>query len=167
MKWYTIKADISAVWDDESQYMTVSVAEVLITNLSIKKIYLLGSYLAVFESLSYLTGVTTAELCAHRLTHWPLGDLYVILKIQSSILFYWLVSSDLLMTMPSNETHGFLLTIAQHWSRLWLDAIRQQAITWANVDPVPCHHMAFTRSQWVKYERDIPELTDVLKIVKN
>ena len=32
--------------------------------------------------------------------------------------------------------------ITQHWCRLWLGAIRQQAITWANVDPDLCHHMA-------------------------
>ena len=34
---------------------------------------------------------------AEILTHWPLGDLDVILKIQFSILFYWLVSSDALL----------------------------------------------------------------------
>ena len=32
--------------------------------------------------------------------------------------------------------------ISQHWFRLWLGAVRQQAITWANVDLVPCRHMA-------------------------
>ena len=32
--------------------------------------------------------------------------------------------------------------ISQHWFRLWLGAVRQQAITWANVDPVLCHRMA-------------------------
>ena len=30
----------------------------------------------------------------------------------------------------------------QWWLRWWLGAIRQQAITWANVDPDLCHHMA-------------------------
>ena len=45
-----------------------------------------------------------------RLTHWPLGDLDAILKLQSSILFYWLVSSHHLMIdnalrwMPRNFT---------------------------------------------------------------
>ena len=42
-----------------------------------------------------------------ELTHWPLGDLDVILKIQFSILFYWLVSWDLCMIMPSDECHNF------------------------------------------------------------
>ena len=39
----------------------------------------------------------------HWLTHWPLGDLKVILKMEFSILFYWLESSDLLMIMASNK----------------------------------------------------------------
>ena len=49
------------------------------------------------------------------LTHWPMG--YSILKALSSILFYWLVSSDLFMIMPSDECHGTYLKISQHWSR--------------------------------------------------
>ena len=32
--------------------------------------------------------------------------------------------------------------ISQHWFRLWLGAVRQQAITWANVDSDHCRHMA-------------------------
>ena len=40
------------------------------------------------------------------LTHWPLGNLDAILKLQFSILFYWLVSSHRLMIMPSDECHG-------------------------------------------------------------
>ena len=32
--------------------------------------------------------------------------------------------------------------IGQHWFRSWLPAIRQQAITWAKVDPDLCHQMA-------------------------
>ena len=34
-----------------------------------------------------------------------------------------------------------LLMVSQHWFRLWLGALRQQAITWANVDPDLCRHM--------------------------
>ena len=55
--------------------------------------------------------------------------------------------------------------ISQHWFRLWLGAVRQQAITWANVDPVLWRHMAslgpdelssddtvqFTRPQWLNH----------------
>ena len=29
----------------------------------------------------------------------------------------------------------------QHWFRLWLGAVREQVITWANVYPDLCHHM--------------------------
>ena len=32
--------------------------------------------------------------------------------------------------------------ISQHWFRRWLGAVRQQAITWANVDPDLCCHLA-------------------------
>ena len=31
--------------------------------------------------------------------------------------------------------------ISQHWFRWWLGAVRQQAITWTNVDPDLCRHM--------------------------
>ena len=32
--------------------------------------------------------------------------------------------------------------IRQHWFRSWFGAVKQQVITWANVDPVFCCHMA-------------------------
>ena len=31
--------------------------------------------------------------------------------------------------------------ISQYWFRKWLGAVRQQTITWANVDLIPCRHM--------------------------
>ena len=46
------------------------------------------------------------------------------------------------MTIPCGEWHGTSSMISQHWFRWWLGAVRQQAITWANVDLAPCHHMA-------------------------
>ena len=46
------------------------------------------------------------------------------------------------VNLPSDECHSTLLIISQHWFRLWLDAIRQQSTTWANVDPDLCRHMA-------------------------
>ena len=48
-----------------------------------------------------------------------LGYFNVILKMQFSSLFYWLVSSDLLI-MPSDECYGILLMISQHWFQQWL-----------------------------------------------
>ena len=50
-------------------------------------------------------------------THWPLGDLDAILKLQYSILFYWLVSSHCLMMMPWDECQGTSPMISQHWFR--------------------------------------------------
>ena len=32
--------------------------------------------------------------------------------------------------------------ISEHWFRQWLDGVRQQAITWRNVNSDICHHMA-------------------------
>ena len=32
--------------------------------------------------------------------------------------------------------------VSQHWFRYWLGGVSQQAIAWANVDQVPCRHMA-------------------------
>ena len=53
--------------------------------------------------------------CIVLLTHWPLGDLDVILKIEISLLFYLYVSSNLLMIMPLDECHRTLVLISQHW----------------------------------------------------
>ena len=51
------------------------------------------------------------------LTHWPLGDLDVILKLQFSISFDWLVSSHRLRLMPRDECQGTSPMINQHWFR--------------------------------------------------
>ena len=40
------------------------------------------------------------------LTHWPLGNLDAILKLQFSISFYWLISSYRLRIMPWDECQG-------------------------------------------------------------
>ena len=47
-----------------------------------------------------------------------------------------------LVILPSDECHWTLLMISQHWFRWWLDAVRQQAITWTNVDVDPWCHIA-------------------------
>ena len=39
------------------------------------------------------------------------------------------------MKLPTDECLCILLMINQHWFRLWLGAVRLQAIAWANVDP--------------------------------
>ena len=47
-----------------------------------------------------------------------------------------------LVKLYSNECQWTLLMVNQHWFRQWLGAVRQQAISWANVDPDLRHHMA-------------------------
>ena len=67
------------------------------------------------------------------LIHWFLGDgcgnnfKSMILKLGHSL---------------SDECYRNSLMKSQHWFRLWLGAIRQQAITLANVDPHLCCHMS-------------------------
>ena len=63
-----------------------------------------------------------------------------ILKRNFSIVYYWLVSSNLVI-MSSDEWHGTLLKISQYWLRWWLGTIGQQAITWTNVCPDVWRHM--------------------------
>ena len=46
------------------------------------------------------------------------------------------------MKLHSDECQWTLLMRSQHWFRWWLGAVRQQAITWANVDSDLCRHMA-------------------------
>ena len=46
-----------------------------------------------------------------------------------------------LVKLLSDECHWSLPVISKHWFREWVSAVRQQAITWANVDPDLCHHM--------------------------
>ena len=69
-------------------------------------------YVCLFSSSWFGVLCSDAEL-----THWPLGDLNAIPKMEFSILFYWLESSDLLMIMPSDECVRTLLMIRQHWFR--------------------------------------------------
>ena len=45
-------------------------------------------------------------------------------------------------TLLSSGGHKTSPISSYHWFRSWIGAVRQQAITWANVDPDLCHHMA-------------------------
>ena len=51
-------------------------------------------------------------------------------------------SWSLTVKLLSDECHRTSLMINQHRFRLWFGAIRHQTITWANVDPDLCCHMA-------------------------
>ena len=53
------------------------------------------------------------------------------------------MSRHLLRNYPNMNATWTSLMISQHRLRQWLGAVRQQAIiTWANVDPDLCRHMA-------------------------
>ena len=47
-----------------------------------------------------------------------------------------------IVELPSDESQWTPPMISQYWFRYWFGAVRQQAITWANVDPDLCRHMA-------------------------
>ena len=68
--------------------------------------------------------------------HWPLGDLNEIKSFHE--LMNWVCPAKWL----PGECHRSQLMIHQHRFREWLGAVRQQAFTWANVDPDLGHHMA-------------------------
>ena len=52
---------------------------------------------------------------------------------------------------------------SQHWFREWLGAIRQQAITRANVDPVPCHHILSLGHNGLTY-RPVGDMAIIWKV---
>ena len=79
--------------------------------------------------------------CLNNLTHCPLGDLIKIFKTKTK-LSHAIFPSDSLQMFIEIALEGFLKNSSLHWLRLWLDAVRQQAITWANVDQDPCRHGA-------------------------
>ena len=72
--------------------------------------------LTVLKSLSLISACWIMLFIVFK-THWSLGDLDVILKIQFSSLLYLYLSSDLFMIMPSDECHKTLVLISQSWPR--------------------------------------------------
>ena len=50
------------------------------------------------------------------------------------------------------------LTDDQHWFRLWFGAVRQQAITWANVDPDICRQMASLGLNELMFHKGTPDM---------
>ena len=68
---------------------------------------------------------------------WPLGNAALIIP---RILIISCETAD-------DSKHKTSLMISRHWFRWWLGAVRQQAITWTNVDQVLLRQM----SHWVKW----------------
>ena len=76
-----------------------------------------------------------------RLVHQPLGNDIIILKVYFPNACDRLSSRAPHVKILSGECHSTPLMISQHWFRWWLGAIKQQSVTWANVDLGLCHHM--------------------------
>ena len=55
------------------------------------------------------------------------------------------------MKLFSGECHKTSLMKSQNWFSQWLGAIRQQAISWTNVDPDLCCHMALLGNNSFSY----------------
>ena len=72
---------------------------------------------------------------AHGKFEWNFR--HVIYK-QILVIDGWGISCEIALLWMSLAS----LMISQHWFRWWLGAVRQQVITWANVDPDLCRHMA-------------------------
>ena len=76
------------------------------------------------------------------LTHCPRGDLNGILNDHFSSWFQLLMAElFFFVKLASYQGQWTLLIISQHWFRYWLGAVRQQAITWDNVDEGLCRHI--------------------------
>ena len=71
------------------------------------------------------------------ITHWGLGDVRKFLKIIHSDAIF---SSDISHIFREIARRRLPKKSCQHWFRLWLGAVRQQVITWANVDQGLCRH---------------------------
>ena len=61
--------------------------------------------------------------------------LNAILKMQFSDFLYWLVPSNPPLIISSDEYHETSYKVNQIRSGQWVGAVRQQAITWVNVEP--------------------------------
>ena len=57
-----------------------------------------------------------------------------------------------LVKLPSYECQWTIFMVSQHWFWQWLGAVRQQAITWANVDPDLCLHMVSLGHNELSYQ---------------
>ena len=83
------------------------------------------------------------------LTHWRQGHLDAILKLQFSFLFYWLVSSDLLMIMHPDECHGTSRMISQHWFQVVAWCRQATSHYLSQCWPSSTSPYGVTRPQWV------------------
>ena len=103
----------------------------------------------------------------NALTHWPLRDVLVIVHVYFSNYFHTLTSWALTVKLVLGEFYRTPLMLRQYWFRQWLSAVRQQAITWANVySDLYCHmeSLIWREPQYTaKYQNDkvnfLPHMT--------
>ena len=69
--------------------------------------------------------------------HTIVTDIWRWLCCLSNVIF-----SSFPVKLPSCDCHRTLLMMRQNWFRQWFDCIKQQAITWTNVDHVTWCRMA-------------------------
>ena len=97
-------------------------------------------------------------------THWPLASV-------KNCLQKWFSNANLgqfIRWFSCESDLGWKpMFPSQQWSRLWLGAIRHQAITWAIVDQDPCRHMASLGVSELKHEHVKSWLQRVIWFYKN
>ena len=76
-----------------------------------------------------------------HLTHCPLGDMAMVLKIFFSNSLHRVVGRRFDIKLSSGEYHRTSL-MRSHFFTEWLGVVRHQAITRVYVDPDLCRHMA-------------------------
>ena len=69
-------------------------------------------------------------------------------------------------TCASGHISRPLLLMSQHCFGQWLDAARQQAITWANVHPVLCHHVvSLGHNKWIQLDEIFSSDTQLVAFI--
>ena len=76
-----------------------------------------------------------------NLTHWPLGDMRVILQVYFWNSFYEMISWALPVKIVSGGCHRTPLMISGNGLRWWLGPVRREVFTWANAGPDLCYHI--------------------------
>ena len=85
--------------------------------------------------VAHTSALIPTYIKSQKLPNWPISK---ELGLGRMLLPHW----KLLFKLHSGECHKTSLLPCQHWLRQWLGAIRQQTITWANLDTALCCHMA-------------------------
>ena len=93
-------------------------------------------------NLYWLHSLSAWHIQGHGFTHWHMGNFNKILDKWFPCSLKWLMAEKCFVRLLSDDFKWTSILTRQHWFREWLCAIRQQAISWTNVDQYLCHHMA-------------------------